>query len=155
MLLTHAKNQTTTHWIYTCPLFLKINQMKRSEFLRFETEIHTPKNSHIMKNFFTLLALTVLVLSGNYAQTTQTFNSTVSMQSFIVPACVNSISIDANGAQGGFGTPMFGGLGARIIGTFAVNPGDSIVILVGGQGQSSSNSGGGGRRASRRTAWPS
>lgn len=67
------------------------------------------------------------------------------MQTFTVPACVNAITIDAKGAQGGIGVAGNpGGLGARIQGTCTVAPGDIITILVAQRGLTTGNSGGGG-----------
>lgn len=79
------------------------------------------------------------------------FNYTGGLQTFIVPSGVNEISIEAHGAQGGTSTGQngnqnfIGGLGARMSGTFNVNPGDNLTILVGQQGANGScGSGGGG-----------
>ena len=75
--------------------------------------------------------------------TTLTYNYTGSMQTFTVPAGVTSVTVEARGAQGGCG----GGLGARMIGTVAVTPGQILNILVGGQGGVAPNqvgNGGGG-----------
>ncbi|MDP3910671.1 MAG: hypothetical protein Q8Q14_09795 [Gemmatimonadales bacterium] len=82
---------------------------------------------------------------------TETFNYTGAIQTFTVPACVTSITIEAHGAQGGSTATFDGGLGARMRGTFAVSGGPSLKILVGGAGANSANpseqgggSGGGG-----------
>lgn len=95
-----------------------------------------------------LILISSLMLSAGtflFSQTTVNYNYTGALQTFTVPACVNSITIDAKGAQGGLGTSSNqGGLGARIVGTCAVNPGDVITILVGQRGLTSGNSGGGG-----------
>lgn len=75
------------------------------------------------------------------AQTTVTFNATGASQSFVVPAGVTSVQIDAAGAQG-----YNGGLGGRATGTLAVVPGQTLQINVGGQGVRASDgavSGGG------------
>ena len=66
----------------------------------------------------------------------QTFDFTGAIATFTVPDCVESIAIEARGAQGGNGIagPAVGGLGARASGTFTVQPGDVLEILVGGQG---------------------
>src|SRR6266478_7882717 len=79
------------------------------------------------------------------AQTTQTFTYTGSVQTFTVPLCVTSITIDAKGAQGGdvsgttaCWTPgpvaVSGGLGGRTQCTLAVTPGQVLNICVGQQG---------------------
>lgn len=75
------------------------------------------------------------------AQTTATFNATGATQTFIVPAGVTSVQIDAAGAQG-----YLGGSGGRAGGTLTVVPGETLQINVGGQGTLASNgvvSGGG------------
>lgn len=76
--------------------------------------------------------------------TSQTFSFTGSLQTWVVPACAATITIEARGGQGG----NTGGLGARMIGTFNVTPGSTLNLVVGGSGGNSSgnsnNSGGGG-----------
>jgi len=88
-----------------------------------------------MKKIFTsILGLATMFA---YAQTTQTFNYTGSLQTFVVPPCVNSITISAKGGQGGYtdySGGKTGGLGAHITGTFTVAPGQVIKVLVGGMG---------------------
>ena len=77
----------------------------------------------------------------------QTFAYTGSQQTFTVPACVTSITVDAYGAQGGIsaysGTSVPGN-GGRVQATLAVNPGDVLYLYVGGKGgdQPISNAGG-------------
>ena len=71
---------------------------------------------------------------------TLTFNYTGGVQTYTVPSCVTSITVDAKGAQGG-GT---GGFGGRVQCTMPVTPGDVLNIYVGGQGGPEiSNSAGG------------
>ncbi|MES2285247.1 MAG: hypothetical protein V4547_06120 [Bacteroidota bacterium] len=70
--------------------------------------------------------------------------ATGTIQNFLVPCGVTSITIEAWGAQGGTGAGQAGGLGARIKGTFVVTPGDVLKILVGQQGVNGPNSSGGG-----------
>jgi hypothetical protein len=72
----------------------------------------------------------------------QAFAATGQVQMFEVPACVTSIRIVAEGAQGG---TEEGGKGARMAGTFAVTPGEQLQLVVGSQGViNTCNSGGGG-----------
>jgi len=72
---------------------------------------------------------------------------TGSSQTWVVPAGVTSVDIEAWGAQGG---PDYvgnaGGLGSRMKGTFSVTPGETLGMVVGGQGTNygGNNSGGGG-----------
>ena len=89
-----------------------------------------------MKKIFTLSLSLASVFA--FAQTTQTFNYTGSLQSFTVPACVDSITISAKGGEGGYtdySGGKTGGLGAHITGTFAVTPGSVLKIVVGGMGE--------------------
>ncbi|MDP9002884.1 MAG: glycine-rich protein, partial [Myxococcota bacterium] len=68
---------------------------------------------------------------------------------WVVPACVTSITVDAAGASGGLGeitdqanTVAPGGLGGYVQATLAVTPGDSLVITIGGRGADDLSSGG-------------
>jgi hypothetical protein len=78
-----------------------------------------------------------------YVPGSQVFGYTGSLQSFTIPTCVNSITIESFGAQGGNhsenyccpSNPSYGGLGADIKGTFTVTPGAIVNIIVGQQGQ--------------------
>ena len=97
---------------------------------------------NVMKS---LTAAALLLTAGLSAQTT--FNYTGTLQYYTVPVGVTSIRIEARGAQGGSVTvacAATGGLGAQMIGDFAVTPGEVLTILVGGQGQTNGEDGGGG-----------
>jgi hypothetical protein len=80
-----------------------------------------------------------------------TFNYTGSLQSYTVPAGVTTLTIDARGAQGGGSNGGGGGLGAKMVGTYTVTPGQVLSICVpsmgllqvGGDAQNSSGGGGG------------
>ncbi len=78
----------------------------------------------------------------------QTFNYTsAALQTFTVPAGVDSIHIVATGAQGGSVTTTCaatGGLGAKMEGDFVVTPGEVISIMVGQQGYTNGSDAGGG-----------
>jgi|GEM_PF-5271268 len=74
------------------------------------------------------------------SQVTANFTASGLVENFTVPAGVQSITIDAAGAQGG---NTNGGKGARMSGTFAVTPGETLGIVVGIQGVVN-NCGGGG-----------
>jgi hypothetical protein len=76
-----------------------------------------------------------------FTNTSPAGTATGTIQSFAVPA--SSVTIDAAGAQGGTGS-RGGGLGAEVVGTFSVTPGQTLCVLVGGQGGSASNGAGGG-----------
>ena len=95
----------------------------------------TPKRKLFLVVFITLST------TFSWAQTTVNFNFTGGIQNWVVPPCVTSITIVAEGAQGGNADsqsngPGFvpGGLGAVVTATIPVVPGDNISINVGGQG---------------------
>lgn len=67
----------------------------------------------------------------------QTFNFTGAQQTFTVPACVTSVTLQVWGAQGGDDSPGIGGQGGFSSGTLAVNPGDILYVYVGGEGANS------------------
>ncbi len=74
--------------------------------------------------------------STNSASFSQTFNHTGAVQTWVVPAGVTSINIQAFGGQGNAnaaGTAV-GGLGGSASGTLAVTPGETLNIYVGGGG---------------------
>ncbi|MBI4833967.1 MAG: hypothetical protein HY811_04000 [Planctomycetes bacterium] len=74
-----------------------------------------------------------------------TYNYTGGQQSWVVPAGVISITVDAKGARGGFGwqDDTSGGNGARVQTTIAVTPGQTLYIYVGGAGADWDVGGGG------------
>ncbi|GAB3497226.1 hypothetical protein GCM10027341_17270 [Spirosoma knui] len=79
------------------------------------------------------------------AATSVTFVFTETIETWIVPAGVTSLTIEARGAEGGNGGSAFGpGRGAIITGTVSVTPGQSLSILVGGTPVTGDNNGGGG-----------
>jgi hypothetical protein len=65
-----------------------------------------------------------------------TYNFTGSAQQVVIPPSISSITIQARGAQGQSGTNGSfgtGGLGGFVSGIFAVTPGQTLTIYVGGQ----------------------
>ena len=92
---------------------------------------------------FSLFTL-ILGFSGLVFSQTTTYTYTGAADTYTVPAGVTSIQIEVSGGQGGDGDGGTGGLGATMIGTFAVSPGDVLDVIVGGAGALSYNSGGGG-----------
>ncbi|MBI4931763.1 MAG: PKD domain-containing protein [Bacteroidetes bacterium] len=85
----------------------------------------------IRVSYFPALILSLISSSNVFCQTTVNFNYTGSAQTWIVPNCVNTITVTAVGAQGGGPN---GGLGATVTATVAVTPGQVLQINVGGQG---------------------
>ncbi|NTW31288.1 MAG: hypothetical protein HGB12_01410 [Bacteroidetes bacterium] len=87
-------------------------------------------------------SVTVTVIS--YASGSQTFNYTGAQQTFTVPSCVTSITIDASGASGNStNTGAYGGKGARVQTTLSVTSGSTLYIYVGGSGVTHSGYNGG------------
>jgi hypothetical protein len=104
------------------------------------------KSFYILKKscqFITTLTL-LFCASSLYAQTTN-FTYSGSIQSYIVPSGVTSISIETFGAQGKSAeSGRLGGLGARMKGDFTVTPGSELLLLVGEEGKLIVNNGNGG-----------
>lgn len=76
-----------------------------------------------------------------------TFNFTGAIQTITVPAGATTATIKVIGAQGGSGTGgmgTVGGKGASVQGDFAVTPGETLSVLVGGMGGTHIGGGGGG-----------
>jgi hypothetical protein len=100
------------------------------------------------KNFLSIKRLCVVIagisISGSYnAQTvTNSLNFTGGIQTFTIPCGVDSVFIQAWGAQGGSGAVGAngtvlggtGGLGGYAEGSLTVAPGDILNVFVGGQG---------------------
>jgi len=93
-----------------------------------------------MKKFTPLLliALAFSAFTSN-SQTTVTFNYTGAMQTFTVPPCVTSLTVDVIGAKGGDLNTAIGGNGGRTQCTFPVTPGEVLNIYVGGLGANGDN----------------
>lgn len=84
-------------------------------------------------------------------ETTQTFNYTGAMQTFVVPAGITSIRVDVRGSQGGSAIynqaatkpDDLGGNGGRVVAEYPVTPGQTLYIFVGGIGYNGGGTGGG------------
>ncbi|MSV52735.1 MAG: S8 family serine peptidase, partial [Actinobacteria bacterium] len=74
---------------------------------------------------------------------TNTFNYTGAVQTWTVPAGITSVYVEALGANGGLGGGGSRG-GARVQGTLAVTPGETLSIYVGGGGGAGSAGAAGG-----------
>ncbi len=85
-----------------------------------------------MKKIYTSIVCAVFVLRA-FSQTT-TFNYTGSQQTYIVPACVYSVSVNARGAAGGGNSTAIGGKGGRVQCDLPVTPGQTLYIYVGSAG---------------------
>src|SRR5580765_7280888 len=62
--------------------------------------------------------------------------------SFTVPAGVTSVTIDARGAQAGFGSGTLAPQGAQVVSTVTVSPGDVLCVIAGVRGQDAGQVGG-------------
>ena len=91
-------------------------------------------------NFDTPIATDNCTTTVNVVGGSLTFNYTGSQQSWMVPAGVTSITVDAAGAQGGENIYWgeVGGQGGRVTGVISVTPGQTLYINAGGQGSGSS-----------------
>lgn len=79
-------------------------------------------------------ALVTLLLTGPaVAQQTFEFMFTGGVQTFVVPAGVTLLHVDARGTEGGSGDAP-GGKGGRVETTITVTPGETLDITVGGAG---------------------
>ncbi len=96
-----------------------------------------------MKRILFVLFSTVVFFAS--AQDTIMFNYTGSLDTLVIPSCVNRIHIDVAGAEGGMGSSSIfaPGKGAIMSADFEVLPNDSFRILV-GQKPLTGNGGGGG-----------
>jgi gliding motility-associated-like protein len=86
-----------------------------------------------MKQLILFTAALFITISHFFSQTTVTYNFTGGVQNFVVPPCVTSLSVTVAGADGG---GALGGNGAIVTSTFAVTPGQTIGMIVGGSGGS-------------------
>ncbi|MEI6766663.1 MAG: glycine-rich protein [Bacteroidota bacterium] len=87
----------------------------------------------------------ISIISCYVHNQSQTFTATGSIQNWIVPAGVCSVTIECWGGQGGKNgnNQQFGGLGGYATGSHVVNPGDSLFIFVGQSGDNGGFNGGG------------
>ncbi len=89
-----------------------------------------PPGSSITGYKYSLLAR---IVYGGAGSGTQTFSYTGAVQSFTVPACVSTVTLDVYGAQGTT-TGLSPGNGGRARGDLAVTSGQVLSVYVGGQG---------------------
>lgn len=86
--------------------------------------------------------LAITMLAGAYFLNAQsvTYNYTGSVQTFTVPTCVTSISVDVIAGSGGNNGSYLGGNGGRVQATVPVTPGEVLQIYVGSVGASTQGS---------------
>lgn len=90
---------------------------------------------------------TLTILFGTIGWSQDVYDYTGSLQYYVVPDDVYRVEIEATGAEGGNGSEANSGVagrGARMIGSFDVTPGETLVLLVGEQGEGAQYVGGGG-----------
>jgi Glycine rich protein len=93
------------------------------------------------------LAIALAVGAAPASAASKRFSYTGAEQTFVVPAEVRSLHVDAVGGAGGLGSPYAeGGLGASVATDIAVTPGETLYVEVGGAGSTGGPSvfGGGG-----------
>ncbi|MFO0358574.1 MAG: hypothetical protein ACK50A_16590, partial [Sphingobacteriaceae bacterium] len=103
--------------------------------------------SNSAANFTVNPSTTTTYYAESFLPASTTFSYTGNLQQFVVPTGVTQITITAIGAAGGSLTAngsYTGGLGASMQGVFAVVPGNTLNIVVGGKGNSDPSSSGGG-----------
>lgn len=95
-----------------------------------------------------LATLGLVAVNAPAQAVTQTYNFTGGPQIYVVPDAVTSVTVSLQGAQGGSPTSGgTGGKGATVSATIAVNPGEVLMLMVGGNGTSNGGWNGGGRGA--------
>lgn len=80
----------------------------------------------------------IALLATGYSQVTTIVSYTGSSATYVVPSDVNSLLIDAFGANGG-GYGANYGLGGRVQSLISVTPGQTLYLLVGGAGSDSAS----------------
>src|SRR6218665_2787835 len=96
-----------------------------------------PDRSNFIRLSFAFLF--VILAMGMIAQTSQTFSYTGGMQTFTVPTCVSTITVEVWGAEGSqaihpIGGVNAGGRGGYATGVLTVTAGQVLNIFVGGAG---------------------
>ena len=94
----------------------------------------------VMKIFRHLFVFCIALAFSSFLFGATTISYTGSSTTYTVPAGVNSITLEAYGAAGGYSDDgstgnTRPGYGARMRGTFIVTPGQVLKVLVGGQGR--------------------
>ena len=85
-----------------------------------------------MKNLYrNIFSLFFAGASISVPAQTSSYNYTGGLQTYTVPVCVTSITVDVLGARGGNNGTYIGGLGGRVQATIPVTPGEILNIYVG------------------------
>ncbi len=95
-----------------------------------------------------LAAIGLVALDSPAQAVTQTYSYTGGPQIYVVPDNVTSLTVTLQGAQGGSpNSGGTGGKGATVTAAIAVNPGEVLMLMVGGNGSTNAGWNGGGRGA--------
>ena len=94
-----------------------------------------------------LTASALIGITTEASASTQTFSFTGGPQIYVVPENVTTINVTLKGAEGGNSAGGTGGKGAEVAATIAVNPGEVLTFMVGGNGTVNRGWNGGGRGA--------
>ncbi|MFH1532981.1 MAG: glycine-rich protein, partial [Pseudomonadota bacterium] len=99
--------------------------------------VHTPVEDGTLCGAEMHCAAGECVTDCQVAAGSQTFNVSLSVTNFTVPDCIESVTVEAWGAQGGKNNPCSqpGGKGARMKGSFDVVPGEVLKVVVGQRGK--------------------
>jgi hypothetical protein len=96
-------------------------------------------NKNYCKSIACMLGFMALPCLAEAQTTSLTYSFTGAMQSFTVPACVTSLTLDVMGSKGddcvynsGSRPDDLGGLGGRVAAVYSVTPGQVLNIFVGG-----------------------
>ena len=92
------------------------------------------------KKYLPITILSQFIAVAAFGQST--FNYTGAVQTYTVPTCVFTITVDARGGAGGMSGAANPGLGGRVQATLSVTPGEVLNIYVGGAGSNTGTPGG-------------
>ncbi|MSY41593.1 MAG: IPTL-CTERM sorting domain-containing protein, partial [Actinobacteria bacterium] len=90
----------------------------------------------------TLLLIPIMAAPPAQASSQETF-TTPRLTSWTVPDGITELTVTALGGGGGGGGHSTGGAGCEVVSTFAVTPGQSIRLFIGGGGGTGTAGGGG------------
>jgi hypothetical protein len=115
--------------------------LKSSEAINlFPSTVHFKEGFELMKNiriFIQILAIQLISFTLADQPVSVTFGYTGSEQTFTVPTGINSITVEAWGAQGWGNSSYQGGKGGYSKATVSVSGGELIYVYVGQEGEAS------------------